>query len=341
MGSNAGNSGERKETHDWFVESLDKPSTTITPRQPITISDHGASVEHHVASVEHDEPAPLWPTADPIDPIKSIEPNADSGVLDSNATGRETHIAAPVNGQPKHKEPALEVDAPTARLPIFEKVLSQWFTIAERPNDQPPAHQPDDGTPAHGRAPERDADGTGAMPVNRGRHADTERRSTTDWATPADDGWRAAAKIDDHDGEQRTSAGLPKRVPKAHLVPGSVTPLWPANTNIGHDSAPGSTGQPPAEHVNGVEPANASGRTADNLTNGTVANGTVANGTGINGTGTNGTVVNGAVANGRSAAAARGRLASYQQGVRRGKHALADGDQSQPPFEPAEQAWRL
>ncbi|HEY1574017.1 MAG TPA: nitrate- and nitrite sensing domain-containing protein [Pseudonocardiaceae bacterium] len=49
---------------------------------------------------------------------------------------------------------------------------------------------------------------------------------TTDrWASQADDGWRAAEAMagQDNPGE-RTLAGLPRRTPKEHLLPGSVAP---------------------------------------------------------------------------------------------------------------------
>jgi hypothetical protein len=72
----------------------------------------------------------------------------------------------------------------------------------------------------------------------------------------------------------QTQAGLPKRVPKAHLIPGSAAPKSPAA---------GSTRAPAAP---------------------------------------------------RSADSVRGRMSSYQQGVRRGRHALIDaysGDASTSP----------
>jgi hypothetical protein len=42
-----------------------------------------------------------------------------------------------------------------------------------------------------------------------------------DWANPADTGWRAAEKAASPSVAAATSAGLPKRVPQANLVPGS------------------------------------------------------------------------------------------------------------------------
>jgi hypothetical protein len=83
------------------------------------------------------------------------------------------------------------------RLPIFESVESDWF--------------------------------------RRGRHsADRTARteapvvSGTSWTSPADEGWRAAEVVSTPVAGGTTVAGLPKRVPKANLVPGGVGGNAPA-----------------------------------------------------------------------------------------------------------------
>lgn len=78
-------------------------------------------------------------------------------------------------------------DDPAAyHLPIYDAVVSYWFT--------------DEGDPAGG--PETSAD---------------------DWFSPADPGWQAARALSDSQRAERvTPAGLPKRVANANLVPGSV-----------------------------------------------------------------------------------------------------------------------
>jgi signal transduction histidine kinase len=74
------------------------------------------------------------------------------------------------------------------RLPIFESVESDWF--------------------------------------RRGRHAvavkGQEEGKAVSWSSPADDGWRAAEVVSAPSSGGLTSAGLPKRVPKANLVPGTA-----------------------------------------------------------------------------------------------------------------------
>jgi len=74
------------------------------------------------------------------------------------------------------------------RLPIFEAVESDWF--------------------------------------RRGRQAVGRTSRVTEpsngWVSPADEGWRAAEVVSTPSSGGVTSAGLPKRVPQANLVPGAV-----------------------------------------------------------------------------------------------------------------------
>jgi hypothetical protein len=42
------------------------------------------------------------------------------------------------------------------------------------------------------------------------------------WTSPADEGWRAAQAVAEPAAGEKTQAGLPRRVPRANLVPGSV-----------------------------------------------------------------------------------------------------------------------
>jgi hypothetical protein len=107
------------------------------------------------------------------------------------------------------------------RLSIFEELQSEWFSRRRRDD---PLSTPTEQTP---------------------------------WDSPADDGWRAAARLATPTTAGTTTSGLPKRVPQALYVPGAV----------------------------GGEPR----------------------------------PVNGAA--NRSAQEVRGRLSSYRDGVRRGRHA--------------------
>jgi hypothetical protein len=80
------------------------------------------------------------------------------------------------------------------RLPIFESVESDWFRRSRHGADRPAA-----GIPAE----------TAAAPAET-------------WSSPADEGWRAAEVAQSPVSAGTTAAGLPVRVPKANLVPGTV-----------------------------------------------------------------------------------------------------------------------
>jgi hypothetical protein len=75
------------------------------------------------------------------------------------------------------------------RLPIFDSLETDWFRRI--------------GTSA-------ESNGGGAT------------TSTGSWNSAADDGWRAAQAAAAPNSSETTTAGLPKRVPRANLVPGSV-----------------------------------------------------------------------------------------------------------------------
>jgi signal transduction histidine kinase len=158
-------------------------------------------------------------------------------------------------------------DAPTERLPIYEAVLSQWFDAADTGSHQVQPSQPRQESAAGGQGA---AEGAAAA-------EEVSRQPETVWTSPGDEGWQAAEALLSTTAEKpTTSAGLPKRVPKEHLVPGSAAPRIQEQT--------ATTGQQAALSL----PP-------------------------------------------RSADAIRGRMSSFQQGVRRGRHTLIDafsGDKS-------------
>jgi hypothetical protein len=93
------------------------------------------------------------------------------------------------------------------RLPIYDSIESEWFRRG--------------GQSAGAGAPGRS------------------------WSTPADEGFRAAQAVASPVAEQSTSAGLPKRVPSANLVPGSIGGR--AVARAGGPGGPASPGQTAAE----------------------------------------------------------------------------------------------
>ena len=94
--------------------------------------------------------------------------------------------------------PPAEHVAAENRLPIFEAVESDWFRRGR--------------TGLGSWAAEQDA-GEPGMPMPE-----------VAWATPSDHGWAAAAAVSSPATGGTTSAGLPKRVPQANLVPGAAAP---------------------------------------------------------------------------------------------------------------------
>ena len=108
----------------------------------------------------------------------------------SSRPGFQPRPPAPVRPPAPEAPPIPEAD--TGRLPIYEAVESDWFGNSRKPSG---------GTAA--------AEGS--------------------WASPADEGWRAAGTVIAPSAGGVTTAGLPVRVPRANLVPGAISsPAAPA-----------------------------------------------------------------------------------------------------------------
>jgi hypothetical protein len=98
--------------------------------------------------------------------------------------------------------PPAEHVAAENRLPIFEAVESDWFR--------------------------RGRSGLGGWPAQPGAAEEPEQA----WSSPSDQGWEAAAAVSSPATGGTTTAGLPKRVPQANLVPGTAAPEMPALTPV-------------------------------------------------------------------------------------------------------------
>jgi signal transduction histidine kinase len=109
------------------------------------------------------------------------------------AEGGSNGDGAPASDEPTPEQqyaaapPAMSAED-TIRLPIFESVESDWFRRSRHSGDR-------------------------LVPVP----------SAAAWSSPADQGWRAAEVAVSPVSDGVTGAGLPKRVPKANLVPGTVS----------------------------------------------------------------------------------------------------------------------
>jgi signal transduction histidine kinase len=90
--------------------------------------------------------------------------------------------------------PPAEDPEQTRRLPIFDAVESHWFSGSSK---------------APGRSGPTAVAGSG-------------------WASPADEGWRAAETVDSPSSGGETAAGLPRRSPNANLIPGAIPSTQPS-----------------------------------------------------------------------------------------------------------------
>jgi signal transduction histidine kinase len=77
------------------------------------------------------------------------------------------------------------------RLPIFDSLESDWFRRSGKT-------------------------------LSSTRVQSTQQAAQSSWTSPADEGWRAAQALTEPAAGETTQAGLPRRVPRANLVPGSI-----------------------------------------------------------------------------------------------------------------------
>jgi signal transduction histidine kinase len=124
--------------------------------------------------------------------------------------------------------PPAEHVAHQNRLPIFEAVESDWF---RRGRSSVPAAPAQTGLGAVTNGGTGSQGGFGAGPVGGATGGWPERQDArlpepeVTWAaSAADQGWEAAAAASAPATGGTTSAGLPKRVPQANLVPGTASP---------------------------------------------------------------------------------------------------------------------
>jgi hypothetical protein len=118
------------------------------------------------------------------------------------------------------EEPAPRVPAELVRerLSGFQQGIQRGRHHATEPA-APPETAPQ--APAE-TAPAAPAEEDGLRPPAEPPVAVTETPDASTWASSADDGWRAVDKVTSAAAEEFTAAGLPRRQPNAHLLPGSV-----------------------------------------------------------------------------------------------------------------------
>jgi signal transduction histidine kinase/outer membrane murein-binding lipoprotein Lpp len=121
-------------------------------------------------------------------PSPVIPPRPGNGLSGPNGTnganGADNGVQVPAPPENGHQQ----------RLPIFDSLESDWFRRSGTTHATP------------------------QVPAQSGETAAAEPA----WSSPADEGWRAAETVAAPSTGTTTTAGLPRRVPRANLVPGSV-----------------------------------------------------------------------------------------------------------------------
>lgn len=115
------------------------------------------------------------------------------------------------------------------RLPIFEAVESEWFrrrgTRPPHSGWSPRSVQPWDTTRAANGAAQAAAASPVASqgaPSSAPTMTEPDREAPRAWSSPGDEAWKAAAALAQPTLGGETDSGLPRRVPKANLVPGTA-----------------------------------------------------------------------------------------------------------------------
>ncbi len=159
-------------------------------------------------------------------PTASFSPPLDQPRDDMGLPSFRTDSSGPA-GQHGVIVPPAASTGEENRLPIFESVESDWFRRGRHGADRPAARA-----------------GSGAV--------------AGDWTSPADAGWEAAEVAHAPVSSGTTSVGLPKRVPKANLVPGGVGGTSPAPAAASRSAA--QTRERLASFQKGVREARAAGQ---------------------------------------------------------------------------------
>jgi signal transduction histidine kinase len=174
--------------NEWSTPAA--PETGEPPVQPAAWGSEqttDASAATPVPGEEISQPAADW-TGDGAD--RPLEAGPVPGLRASGTSFRAEDPAYASGNGGVIVPPAASL-AGENRLPIFEAVESDWFRRGRPSVDM-------SGTPSpHASAPS--------------------------WSSPADEGWRVAEAAVAPSSGGTTTAGLPRRVPKANLIPGTAT----------------------------------------------------------------------------------------------------------------------
>jgi hypothetical protein len=217
----------------------ESPVPPLTLGQP-TVVGHGGQADTGSRSVVASPTGLAGPEAD--DALAARQ--HDGFGWDSGLVGAGASVTAGDTAAGRVVVPPAEHVAHENRLPIFEAVESDWFrrgrsgVPAASAQASPAAvggaaspagsAGPNGGTgsrdglgsgPASGIASARGSGAAGGWPA---RDAGVQEADVAWAASAADQGWEAAAAASAPATGGTTSAGLPKRVPQANLVPGTA-----------------------------------------------------------------------------------------------------------------------
>jgi hypothetical protein len=192
---------ESRGFHPFFRPGRRSAATAATPA-PGAMAATGATTAMAVQASPAREPSPSAQpvSASPQDPPAELPRTTQSGLpirqAQPVAQARPAGAALPVRptagaqsaeaAEQEDTAPGVEVPETTgARLPIYDSVESDWFR-------------------------------------HSGKLILPRQPSASSWTSPADEGFRAAQAAVSPTTGAATAAGLPKRVPSANLIPGSV-----------------------------------------------------------------------------------------------------------------------
>jgi hypothetical protein len=182
-------------------------------------------------------PLPLVPVADaPAQPDPFAAAAQDDPGADALFAASVPAMSEPED-LPRSRRPLAELRRGPVDIaettPIFEEIASAWFAshrpvpvdweLGRRPGDETESEPAAEAAPTALDNPDRPfgaAWPSVSPPVTSG--VPVESPPAQAFATAADEGWRAASGAAAERPDELTAAGLPKRRPRARLVPGSA-----------------------------------------------------------------------------------------------------------------------
>jgi signal transduction histidine kinase len=173
---------ESRRTHPFFRPTRRSTSAAALPAVPASRASLPAQPASASSQDQPAEPTEPAHTTQSGLPVRQTQPSPQAQPAQSALSAQSAQTA-------DQDDPAFAVAVPAtpgSRLPIYDAVESDWF----RHN------------------------GTAVLPVRQ--------PLASSWTSPADEGFRAAQAAASPTTGAATAAGLPRRVPSANLIPGSV-----------------------------------------------------------------------------------------------------------------------